>query len=323
MKKDFYVYEWYNVNTNEIFYVGKGRKDRYKNILQRNNYFKNYYNKYKCDVRKVKTELEENEAFELEKELIEKYRKLGQCKCNLADGGDGCTFPEGSWNDLFRKLQYLRDIKGAMNDMPNEQNYDYHILKTKTLEELQSLYDKYQEFKQGQNVYKSLVYDGILKDNRIKLTKECMTELYYQDKEIKWLTDFISENVAKNNNKYKEFLTHKTEVVFYNNKFNTDKFIDLMLEDYDYMFELYKVIFNNIKLLQLMGAIDRFKLYIKIDSHYIEDTFIIFRIHTSESKKIVKVKVNIYDIIWGILMFDNKAIYQIIYDEIVASPIIN
>ena len=104
---DFYIYEWYNIDTNEVFYVGKGRKNRYKNTTQRNKYFKNYYNKYKCNVRKVKVNLEENEAFNFEIELIAKYREVGQAKCNLTDGGEGSTFPKGSWNDMFRKLQYL------------------------------------------------------------------------------------------------------------------------------------------------------------------------------------------------------------------------
>lgn len=42
----FYVYEWYNIDTNEIFYVGKGCGERYKQATKRNklfqeNYFKN------------------------------------------------------------------------------------------------------------------------------------------------------------------------------------------------------------------------------------------------------------------------------------------
>ena len=32
---EYYVYEWYNVDTNEVFYVGKGKKDRYKHIKNR------------------------------------------------------------------------------------------------------------------------------------------------------------------------------------------------------------------------------------------------------------------------------------------------
>ena len=41
-KKEFYVYEWYNTVTNEVFYVGKGTKNRYKNITKRNKYFLDY-----------------------------------------------------------------------------------------------------------------------------------------------------------------------------------------------------------------------------------------------------------------------------------------
>lgn len=29
-RKKFYVYEWYNIDTNEVFYVGKGCGNRYK-----------------------------------------------------------------------------------------------------------------------------------------------------------------------------------------------------------------------------------------------------------------------------------------------------
>ena len=35
-----YVYEWYNVDTNEVFYVGKGRNNRMHSMKNRNQYFK-------------------------------------------------------------------------------------------------------------------------------------------------------------------------------------------------------------------------------------------------------------------------------------------
>jgi hypothetical protein len=84
----FYVYEWYNKDDGNVFYVGKGNSDRWKNINSRNEYFKNYYNKYNCDVRKVKTNLKEEDAFKLEIELISNYRGIGQAQCNFADGGE-------------------------------------------------------------------------------------------------------------------------------------------------------------------------------------------------------------------------------------------
>lgn len=159
-KDDFYIYEWFNVDTCEVFYVGKGRKNRYKNITQRNQYFKNYYNKYNCNVRIIENKLSEHQAFKLEKEYIQKYREVNQCQCNLADGGEGCTFPDGSWNDLFRRLQYLHDVKGAMDCMDNEEDYCSENLKTKTLEELEELEYQYYEYKDAMAWFNSLdIYD--------------------------------------------------------------------------------------------------------------------------------------------------------------------
>ena len=37
----FYVYEWYIVETGEIFYVGKGSGNRVTSMKDRNEYFKN------------------------------------------------------------------------------------------------------------------------------------------------------------------------------------------------------------------------------------------------------------------------------------------
>lgn len=50
----FYVYEWYIVDTNEVFYVGKGKKDRYKNLHSRNKFFLDMLRTHNCDVRIVK-----------------------------------------------------------------------------------------------------------------------------------------------------------------------------------------------------------------------------------------------------------------------------
>lgn len=65
-KKDFYVYEWYIRDTGEIFYIGKGRGDRYKE------YHKNAYEAEKIrklfdtECRFVGKSLTEDEALELE-----------------------------------------------------------------------------------------------------------------------------------------------------------------------------------------------------------------------------------------------------------------
>lgn len=93
MKNYFYIYEWYNIDTNEVFYVGKGCRNRYKNIQNRNLKFKDYYNNHNVDVRIIKKNLTEEEAFQLEKEITNKYKQIGQCSCCLAEPGiGGCSF---------------------------------------------------------------------------------------------------------------------------------------------------------------------------------------------------------------------------------------
>lgn len=105
MKEDnkvFYVYEWFNKNTGEVFYVGKGKGSRWKTIKNRNKYFVNYYNKHNCEVRKIKASLTEEESFKLEIEKISYYKDIGQCKCNLTMGGEGVSLEVES-EDWYRQ----------------------------------------------------------------------------------------------------------------------------------------------------------------------------------------------------------------------------
>lgn len=89
MTKSFYVYEWYNIDTNEVFYVGKGCKKRKDTTKKRNQKFLNYITEHSVASRIFKDNLNEEEAFQLEKETIDYYKKIGQCSCNLMEGGTG------------------------------------------------------------------------------------------------------------------------------------------------------------------------------------------------------------------------------------------
>ena len=102
----FYVYEWYNVNTEEIFYVGKGCGYRYKQVSKRNQLFKTYYENNECAVRIIKHFPTEEEAFEYEHLRIVELKAQNQCFCNIDDGGKGgLSF---IWTDDMReyKSQY-------------------------------------------------------------------------------------------------------------------------------------------------------------------------------------------------------------------------
>lgn len=63
---DFYVYEWFIKSTGEIFYVGKGRGDRYKAFHERAYEAEKIRRMYDTDSRFVRTGLTEEQAIELE-----------------------------------------------------------------------------------------------------------------------------------------------------------------------------------------------------------------------------------------------------------------
>ena len=108
----FYVYEWYNTNTEEIFYVGKGTRNRYKQISGRNYLFKNYYENNDCAVRIIKFFDQESDAFAYEHERIIELKKNGQCFCNLDNGGTGGV--------NFIWTEEMRAYKSVYNPMKDE-----------------------------------------------------------------------------------------------------------------------------------------------------------------------------------------------------------
>ena len=129
-KKIYYVYEWYNVETGYIFYVGKGCKNRIYHVGKnsRNDYFVRYYNKHKCDCRKIKENLTEKQALDFEHERILELRKTNQCCCNLDDGGTNGGRNFGEKNGFYGKhhppelmAQILEHRKGKFSGEKNSQ----------------------------------------------------------------------------------------------------------------------------------------------------------------------------------------------------------
>lgn len=66
LHEDYYVYEWYIEETGEIFYVGKGRGDRYKEYHERAYEAEKIREKYKVGIKFVAKNLTEEQALELE-----------------------------------------------------------------------------------------------------------------------------------------------------------------------------------------------------------------------------------------------------------------
>lgn len=111
-EKYFYVYKWFVKNTNEVFYIGKGCRNRHNNISKRNQIFKDYYEKYDCQNEIIEYFDVEQDALDKEKELIAYYRNLGQAQANIDDGGrGGLSF---IWTDK------MKEYKSKYNPMKDE-----------------------------------------------------------------------------------------------------------------------------------------------------------------------------------------------------------
>ncbi|WP_341284875.1 GIY-YIG nuclease family protein [Priestia megaterium] len=101
VKLDYYVYEYVIKENQEVFYVGKGTSKRAWRDT-RNAACEQIKNEYNWEIRIVKENLTEEEALNLEKELIQKYRKSGDLLTNILPGGIKATEAE-----IIANVKYL------------------------------------------------------------------------------------------------------------------------------------------------------------------------------------------------------------------------
>lgn len=90
----FYIYVWIRLDKNEVFYVGKGSNNRYKDMSMRNKYFLNVVNKIGMDnieIKIIEDNLTEDEAFEKEILYIEYYKNNENHLTNMTKGGEGSS----------------------------------------------------------------------------------------------------------------------------------------------------------------------------------------------------------------------------------------
>ena len=124
----YYVYEWYEINTGEIFYVGKGCGERYK-CKKRNRKFNDYIKSHECESRIIKYFDTEEEAFEYEYKKIEELRQIGQCTCNVMKGGRGGTVE--CWTDEAR--QYYSEHNVMKREEQRERMSKFNPMKNKDI----------------------------------------------------------------------------------------------------------------------------------------------------------------------------------------------
>jgi len=89
MSRLFYVYEHIRLDAGTVFYVGKGHNRRAWAKDMRNARWWRIVNLHGYDVRIAASDLTEEAAFSLEKELIAFYGR--KQLCNATDGGEGAS----------------------------------------------------------------------------------------------------------------------------------------------------------------------------------------------------------------------------------------
>lgn len=132
----FYVYEWFIKETNKVFYVGKGTKNRYK-VKKHNKLFNYILENNNCESRIIKEFDNENDAFEYEYVRIKTLWNNGECQANIYNGGTGGTVEW--WTPEMRKKYSIynvmksekqRERMSINNPMKNEITKNKVIKKT-------------------------------------------------------------------------------------------------------------------------------------------------------------------------------------------------
>lgn len=151
----FYVYEWYIIDTNEIIYVGKGCKNRYK-VRKHNRMFNDFISRFNCTSRIVKYFDSEKDAFAYEFERVNELRAKNQCVCNIYNGGFGGETK--SWTSEKRK--YYSEHNGMKSKKQRERMSKFNPMKNKDV-----------AMRVGKTKRKAIIIDNIYFDS-IKLGAE-------------------------------------------------------------------------------------------------------------------------------------------------------
>jgi hypothetical protein len=141
MQNSFYVYKHIRKDTDHVFYVGKGTKNRAWSKMKRNRRWE-FISNFGYTVDIIQDNLSETDSFKLEIETIAFYKNQGQCEANFAIGGiGGNTFVNKTIEELelfkvkmskitsSRPVKCLRPLKGPEHPMWGKSNpYSGHTV---------------------------------------------------------------------------------------------------------------------------------------------------------------------------------------------------
>lgn len=179
VKDKFYVYKWFIVETNEVFYIGKGINNRYKDMRKRNPYFKNIIEKYSCNVEIIDYYDDEEDAFQNEIKYIEFYKSIGEAKANFHEGGlGGNTFKYASDE---KKLQF----RNKMLEI-NKKRCSSEVFKENARKNMIKRYQDPEERKKQSNIQRN-VWTEEKRKKQSDLLKEKFKDIDLKKKMIRHL----------------------------------------------------------------------------------------------------------------------------------------
>jgi len=111
----YYIYQHRKTDTNEIFYVGKGKSNRMNGLQGRNNYWKNTVAKHGFFAEKLFDKLDEELALLAEIEIIDIYKKRGIKLVNMTNGGEGT-----SGHSYIRSDETKRKLSESKKGIPGK-----------------------------------------------------------------------------------------------------------------------------------------------------------------------------------------------------------
>ena len=134
----YYVYEWYIVETGEVFYVGKGSGNRATSMKDRNDLFKQIRRENRCDYRILRCFDDNQEAFRYEKERGLELKAIGQARACFMLGAEE-RYTDESVYDKMRLTWFERGHepwnKGKIMDEAYRDRCRAHKIGTKQSEE--------------------------------------------------------------------------------------------------------------------------------------------------------------------------------------------
>lgn len=121
----FYVYGHYTKDTNELFYIGKGKGARCNIKYDRSKIWKEKikaHGGFKVEI--LENNLTESAAYELEKIKIEEYRNNGINLVNITDGGSGPPILKGEDNPFFGKT-HTQETRDRISRAKSRENHQF------------------------------------------------------------------------------------------------------------------------------------------------------------------------------------------------------